>query len=134
MTLTLGPFSQTRLRPLHAFAKPLHHVEFSDLAGLSLGGAQASANFLPALIENFVDGHLRDGVADDLLFREHGFELADEVGGAHDLFAELRRNSTVPASTIETYMMSLLGEYCMAMRSRSSSIASRPEASSCQLE
>ena len=26
-----------------------------------------------------------------------------------------RRNSTVPASTMETYMMSLLGEYCMAM-------------------
>ena len=25
-----------------------------------------------------------------------------------------RRNSTVPASTIETYMMALLGEYCMA--------------------
>src|ERR1035437_1818030 len=25
-----------------------------------------------------------------------------------------RRNSTVPASTIETYMMSLLGEYCIA--------------------
>ena len=27
-----------------------------------------------------------------------------------------RRNSTVPASTMETYMMALLGEYCMAMR------------------
>ncbi len=30
-----------------------------------------------------------------------------------------RRNSTVPASTMETYMMALLGEYCMAMRARS---------------
>ena len=26
-----------------------------------------------------------------------------------------RRNSTVPASTIETYMIALLGEYCMAI-------------------
>jgi hypothetical protein len=27
-----------------------------------------------------------------------------------------RRNSTVPASTMETYMMAFLGEYCMARR------------------
>ena len=45
-----------------------------------------------------------------------------------------RKNSTVPASTIETYMMALLGEYCIAIRRASKSTASSPAASSCQLE
>ena len=33
----------------------------------------------------------------------------------------------MPASTIETYMMALLGEYCMAMRLAPPSMASRPD-------
>ena len=73
---------------LHAFAEPLHHVEFGDLPFTPIGGAQTAADFFPALLKDFVDGHLGDGVADDLLFREDGLELAYEVGGADDLLAE----------------------------------------------
>ena len=49
---------------LHAVAEPLHHVEFGDFAGLALGGTQAAADFLPGFFEDFVDGLLRDGVAE----------------------------------------------------------------------
>ena len=51
-------------------------------------GAQTTADFLPAFLEDFVDGFLRDGVAGDLFLGEDGFKLADEVGGADDLFAD----------------------------------------------
>ena len=46
----------------------------------------------------------------------------------------LRKKSTVPASTMETVIMALLGEYCMATVRAPPSSASRPRASSCQLE
>ncbi len=58
------------------------------LPGLPLAGRRRWRDLLPAFFENFVNGHLGDGVAEDLLLSEHGFELADEVGGADDLFAD----------------------------------------------
>ena len=93
-----------------------------------------AGDLAPGLGDDGVDGALRDGVSGNLIRAEDGFKLADEVGGTDDLFASERRNSMVPASTMETYMMSLLGEYCMAMRRKPASMASRPAWSSCQLE
>ena len=45
-----------------------------------------------------------------------------------------RSTSTVPASTMETYMMALRGEYCMAMLVAPASRVSSSASSSCQLE
>ena len=45
-----------------------------------------------------------------------------------------RSSSTVPASTMETYMMALRGEYCMAIFVAPASMASSLCSSSCQDE
>jgi hypothetical protein len=45
-----------------------------------------------------------------------------------------RSTSTVPASTSETYMMALRGEYCMAILVAPVSIAASSASSSCQEE
>ena len=51
-------------------------------------GAGGDAISDQASVEDDVDVALRGGVAGDLLGAEHGFKLADEIGGADDFFAE----------------------------------------------
>jgi len=103
----------------------LRMLEFGVRARLAGAGPQAIADLLPSLGQNDIDGPLRRNVAGDLLVAQNCLKLADQIGRADDLLAQPARNSTVPASTRETYMMALLGEYCMASVRAPASIASK---------
>ena len=73
----------------HGFAQPVHHVVLRKArAWLPEGGRRRRAISFQAFGDDGVDGALRDGVAGDLIGGEDGFKLADEIGGADDLFAE----------------------------------------------
>ena len=100
----------------------------------SAAAAGARADLFPGRVEDLVDGLLRDIMCRDLRIGKDGFEVADEVRRADDLFAEVRRSSTVPASTIETYMMALRGEYCIAIFVAPVSRVWSCDSSSCQEE
>jgi hypothetical protein len=72
----------------HGLAEPLHVVELGELAGTARRGAQPPADFAPAFGEEVVNELLRRRVGGHLFLGEHGFELAYQVGGADDLFAQ----------------------------------------------
>ena len=59
----------------------------------SVGAAAAGAvaDLVSSGVEDCVDGSLRDKVGGDLRVGEDGFEVADEIGGADDVFAELAK-------------------------------------------
>ncbi len=66
-----------------AFLKVLHHGEFG---GAAVAGA--GADLFPGGVEDLVDVFLRDVVGGELRVGEDGFEMADEIGGGDEVFAE----------------------------------------------
>ena len=68
----------------HGLLEVLHHGVFVGAAA-----AGAGADLFPAGVEDGVDGFLGDVVGGELRVGEDGFEVADEVGGGDDLFAEV---------------------------------------------
>ena len=134
LTLTLGPFSQTR--PSRRMAS-LSHCTISNSVTLPVPAvwrAQAAAHLLPAFGEDGVDGHLRDGVAGDLLLVQHRLKLADQVGGADDLLAQAAQEldgSGVDHGDVHDGVVGrvLHGD----ARARRTSMASRPAAAPASL-
>ena len=59
----------------------------ATVAGM-VWGANAAANLFPRFFEDGIDGALGDGVGLHLFLREDSFKLADQICGAHDLFAQ----------------------------------------------
>ena len=72
----------------HGVRQPLHVIVFRVRNWTAERGTQAARNLLPALGKNVVDGALGYGVRFHLLGGEHSFKLADQIGGADDVFAE----------------------------------------------
>ena len=108
----------------------LHHGVFG---GAAVAGA--GADLFPGSVEDLVYFLLGDVVGGELRVGEDGFELADQVGGGDDsALPKSRRSSMVPASTMETYMMALRGEYCIAILVAPVSSVASWDSSSCQEE
>jgi hypothetical protein len=95
---------------------------------------QAAGHLLPALGQNRVDGLLRDAVAGDLLLAQHRLKLAHQVGRTHDLLAQPAQKLHRPRVHHRDIHDGVVGRVLHGDRGAPKSIASRPAASSCQLE